>query len=478
MSGFTEPFKFYVLPDEATIRTAMTSGLIVFDTNVLLSAYRFAPEAREELLSALGTIADRIWVPNRVAEEFHKRRLGVISDYDAAYLPVIDALSEIQEKLNDELEPKIAQLANRAALSDLQRSELIGLVSGSTQSAALTAENLRRAHGLADLRGEDPILARFQQLFDGKTGPALNEQDLEQAIAEAQRRADNQIPPGYRDARNPEPFGDYLVWKQTLLEAARQKISHLVFVTSDNKDDWYQIIKGKTVGARPELVRELMKETGAQLVMMNTTSFLFHAREYLDAEVSPETIRQSEVLPTSAQALDSRPQSEQRRQTRELEKLAKRVQSRQFEITVLEAAIADRLRTNPEDDSDEVKILRGRLQVVQRSERILAKRLNKMRASQLLDEDEDEDEEAIPDRVNVSRALESVSDITESRRAITESLEAAIADRLRTDPEDDSVTIRALRQQLQSSQDSLELLEQYLAELKAAHPLPRRRPTF
>ena len=144
-SGFTDPFRYYLPPDANAIKSAMTSGLIVLDTNVLLSAYRFAPAARDELLSVLDSIVDRIWIPHRVAEEFHRNRLEVISDQDAAYMPVLEALRLAQSSLDEELQSRIAQLANRAALSDSEGTELIRLVTKSTESAARAVEKLRKA---------------------------------------------------------------------------------------------------------------------------------------------------------------------------------------------------------------------------------------------------------------------------------------------------------------------------------------------
>jgi hypothetical protein len=92
-SDFSNPFRHYLPPDSDVIKNAMTSGLIVFDTNILLNAYRFAPNARRQLMSVLALVSERTWIPHRVAEEFHKNRLAVMADYDAAYTSVADPLN-------------------------------------------------------------------------------------------------------------------------------------------------------------------------------------------------------------------------------------------------------------------------------------------------------------------------------------------------------------------------------------------------
>lgn len=380
MPDFTDPFRYYLVPDDQAIKDGMTTGMIVLDTNVLLSAYRFAPTARGELLSVVERIAERVWIPHRVAEEFHRNRLSVISDYDAAYVPVIEALNKARESLTGELAPKISQLANRAALADSDRDKLLERVTASTGEVISMVEGLRGGHGLNDLRGTDEILAKFQNLFQGKTGSALDGTDHEAAIAEAKRRGDNNIPPGYvdyRDAKKPEPFGDYLVWKQTLLEVERRSANLIIFVTGDTKEDWYQIIKGKTVGARPELVKEMLEGPGAQLIIMNTKSLLYHAREYLNAEVSQETIRQADQLPRAAS--DQSLQHARRQKKRsDVIKLSGRINSRLILISALEKTIKKRLAENPEDEPAEVEAMRRQLEDSRNSVRILLRRLRRL----------------------------------------------------------------------------------------------------
>jgi hypothetical protein len=378
-SSFTDPFRYYIPPNREAIKSAMTSGLVVLDTNVLLSPYRFAPAARMELLSVLNRVKDRLWVPRRVAEEFHRNRLNVISDHDAAYMPVIDALRENQKSINEDLEPKIKQLANRTALSDEDRNNLLDLITKSTEAARSAAERLRTDHGLARSLDEDSILEQLQDLLEGKTGRPFTDEEREAAIAEAARRTENRIPPGFLDANKSEPFGDYFVWRQTIAEAADKKIDSLVFVTVDNKEDWYQIIKGKTIGARPELVKELSDQTNTQLVMFNVSSFLFHANEYLDAKVSDATLRQSEALPSVGHAIldkSARHNARAREKLSDVDRLLSRVEAKAALARALEQVINDRLaREQGQDLSFETIALQQQLTQAYVSGKILSRRL-------------------------------------------------------------------------------------------------------
>nr|WP_240939807.1 PIN domain-containing protein [Planosporangium flavigriseum] len=276
----------------------MTKGLIVLDTNVLLSAYRFAPQAREELLTVLSRLQERLWIPDQVAYEFHKTRFGVIAEHRAAYDNVLETLGGHREVYERDLENKIRELANRAALSDHERDQLIGLVRNSMEPVRRKIETLRKRHGLGDAISDDPILSLLQSIFSDKVGAAFESAEEEAAArAAADARINAQRPPGFKDASKEDPHGDYLVWSQTLKEAQRRKTEFLVFVTGDTKDDWYLRVKGKTIMARPELAEEVREVVGARLIVMQTKTFLRHAGEHLETKVSPETIRQAEKLP-------------------------------------------------------------------------------------------------------------------------------------------------------------------------------------
>lgn len=458
MPGFTEQFQYYLQPDDEATKTAMTSGMIVLDTNVLLSAYRFAPAARGELLSVLERITDRLWVPNRVAEEFHRNRLQVISDYDSAYLPVIESLRAAQESLKDELQPKIAQLANRAALRDAEREKLLELVTSNAEAALSAVEELRQAHGITGLRGKDEILAKFDQIFDDRTGGPFDEEARKAAIDESERRTSLKLPPGYLDAKKTEPYGDYFVWRQTVLEVKRRSAHYLVFVTGDTKEDWYKVIKGKTVGARPELVRELTEEADAQLIMMNTTSFLFHAREHLNAQVSQETIRQSETLPPPVSDKLLQQNARRREKLRDLNRLSERIVSRQAFISALEKAIEDRVRENPEDDSAEMRVLRNQLDEARKSEKILERRRNTL-VSETARRRHDIEEASAEDVENLLSAIRS------TRERIF-ALQDAIQEHLSEDPNDNSGKMTALRDALTAARMEDEQLMTYLNSIR------------
>lgn len=380
-NGLSERFGHYLPPTPEHTRAAITSGLVVTDTNVLLSTYRFAPAAREELLSAMEKLADRLWIPDQVALEFHRNRLTVIAGYDAAYQPVIEALDAHQAAVDEDISGKLKELANRVALSEDERDRLLSMVSSSLSEVRRSVVDFRAKHGLGDPLGSDPILERLQAIFEGKVGDPMDPAAYEKAQVEAKRRIDEKLPPGFRDSKS----GDYLVWSQTLAEVSKRGLGALLFVTSDVKDDWYQIVKGRTVAARPELTLEAYSEANARLVMLNTSSFLFHAREHLNAAVSAETIRQA-ANPPEARNVESGHRPKRRGNSdgdleevdSAIAELTKRVDRREILIDSLVNQLA-RSRTGDPADDEKAAVLEDQLQHYTNGLRILRRRLGQLR---------------------------------------------------------------------------------------------------
>jgi hypothetical protein len=329
-SGLSHRFAHYLPPTHDAVQKAITLGLVVLDTNVLLSAYRFAPAARDELLTAMERLGDRLWIPDQVAHEFHKNRLDVIAGQDAAYQQVLDSINKHQHAIREEVSDKIRALANRVALSDEESKRLQGLVSGCLDAASGNVETLRSKHGPRELSSSDSILERLNTIFTGKVGDALTKDERVQSAEEAKRRMGAKVPPGYEDS---DGTGDYLVWAQTLTEAAKRRTRWLLFITNDVKEDWYRVVKGQTISARPELIEEAYAVANTHLVMQNVRSFLYHAREHLDVTISSETLQQAEVVPREA-----------RRQGAtivDLAMLTRRLEDREFQLVLVDAEIRE-----------------------------------------------------------------------------------------------------------------------------------------
>jgi len=70
---------------------------------------------------------------------------------------------------------------------------------------------------------------------------------------------------------------------------------YLIFITDDNKEDWWLIENGETLGSRPELIEEIFKFGVTSFYMYSSERFLKYANQYIpDVNIKEESIRQVE----------------------------------------------------------------------------------------------------------------------------------------------------------------------------------------
>ena len=294
-AGLHDGFLEYATPTPEEYRTALRNGLVVVDTNVLLNLYRYHPPAREDLVRILDALGDRLFVPHQVAAEFWKNRESTIR---ASAGQTTQLRTELEALRSRSLQ-SIASWANRVALppetGDVLTAPLVGgydevfsrLELANSQSTSLDSLNTN----------DDPVLARLTLLLDGRVGPPLTDAVRDAAQAEAERRIDEELPPGFGDSEKPAPdrYGDYVLWKQLLDEAAARR-RDVLLVTGDVKEDWWRREAGETRGPRLELSRELAAVAGVRLFMMRPAGLFAQAQDALDLHIKEESVRAAETV--------------------------------------------------------------------------------------------------------------------------------------------------------------------------------------
>lgn len=234
------------LPDE--LSALLNECFFVFDTNVLFNLYRYSTAARDGLLAAMRAERERVWLPHHVAWEFHHGRTGVIDDESATYADVKKDIESVKAKLtSDQNHPFIAE-SLLTELSTVFERVVSALVDGE--------------RAVQEIKKKDDIYDAIEEIFDGKIGPAATSEEVAAIELEGEKRYESRIPPGYLDkAKKDNPYGDLIIWKQ-LIEEARRREKAVIFITDDNKDDWWLKNKGERVGLCSELEREFVQMTG------------------------------------------------------------------------------------------------------------------------------------------------------------------------------------------------------------------------
>ncbi len=247
--------------------TALWEGCIfAFDANVLLNLYRYSLDTSDNLISILKNFSDRIWIPHQFALEYQRNRMVVIEGQRVKYLGSIkNILGEL-----DVVEELLGNYYGKMPF-DLDK---------------LRDELKKSQEEYPGCTAEDKMRDEIDALFKDKVGSPFDDKRLSVVVEEGKDRYQKEIPPGYCDASEKDKkdptktkkYGDLIGWLQ-MIEKAKTEKKPLVFITSERKEDWWQIVKGKTVGPRHELLKEFQKETGETFHMYDMKRFLDYAKE-------------------------------------------------------------------------------------------------------------------------------------------------------------------------------------------------------
>ncbi|WP_405636956.1 PIN domain-containing protein [Streptomyces sp. NBC_00117] len=292
MSTFLNSFDGRWRRPTSDYKDAVKNYRIAVDTNVLLELYRFTPKAREELLQVLRHVRGRLWLPNQVAAEYYDRRVSAVKEHLDLYETVPESLSEQERKIIQEL----SNFAKRCSIGQPAKQRLIEPIEQAFKRVIAEISEHRSSFDLTleTVIDSDPVLKELADIFDGRTGLPFTAEEAQAHLKEAQRRADEKIPPGYKDSgKANNAHGDFFIWEQ-LISASAAEGHPLLFVTNDAKEDWVRKEAGFTVGARPELVQEFTERCNADFLLIQLGRFLQIAKEELGLSVSESTVAEAE----------------------------------------------------------------------------------------------------------------------------------------------------------------------------------------
>jgi gas vesicle protein len=259
------------------LKNLWNSALFIFDTNVLLNLYRYSDETSNKFLETIIGLKPRIWVPFQVGIEYHRNRLGVISE---------------QKKLYEDFEKKFNEI-----LSDIDNKHRNPFLSKEI------TDNLNEIKGRIkvevdekkaeyDLRlNKDTLLDKINLVFEDKVGPSYSEEEVKKIQIQGEKRYKDKIPPGFQDIKKPENkrYGDLIMWKQIIAKSKQDAID-IIFVLDDKKEDWWLEHQGKTISARPELLSEFQNETNRLCHFYQPFQFLEYSNHFLGNTIEPTVI--------------------------------------------------------------------------------------------------------------------------------------------------------------------------------------------
>ena len=308
----------YYWPTSEQYERLWREAVIVLDTNVLLDLYRLPTTARDELLTVLELLKERLWIPYQVALEFQRRRLTVISaerkSTEDALASASDLVGQLKRRVDSlQIDKRSLGIQAQPLLDDLQ------------QANARLIEAIETVHrSQLDISASDPVREKLDTILEGRigTGP-ITQAELDLLVLNGEERFKDKIPPGFGDSekeRNPNEasfihdhlkyqrkFGDLILWRQLVQYAKASNLKVVLLVTAEKKEDWWWREQGKTMGPLPELVREIYREASVELFWMySSVQFVEHANKYAAARVSSESVAEiQQVLSSPAHRLKS-----------------------------------------------------------------------------------------------------------------------------------------------------------------------------
>lgn len=235
--------------------------------------------------------------PHHVALEFYRNRLSVIADVKNAFENIPKSIIKIHEDLKKIFDDKKISLQH----SPIDPSEFLNSFNDIKKTYLDKIESLGKEQlSIVDI---DDLKVQIESLFSGKVGAQKKDlAEMDKLFKDAESRISKEIPPGYKDNDKkgffyhagityPNKYGDHIVWNQILEHAKSSGEKIIFFVTGDEKEDWWNIVKGKTIGPRIELKSEARLAGEIDFFhMYSTKNFLSHASKSLSAPISDDTL--------------------------------------------------------------------------------------------------------------------------------------------------------------------------------------------
>ena len=284
-------FKEYFYPSETDIKDVWDNSLIVFDTCALLNLYRYTEKTRDDYVNLLESNKERLWIPYQVAMEFLQNKKEVIKSQEKAY-------DEINRSLEDTFKKVESTFNNYKKHVVLDIEVFKSKIKNFIDNIKIEIDKTHSKHPKYDK--EDILLEKISSAFENRIGNDFSEDELNHLYKIGENRYKQQIPPGYKDAKNKNNqgnrhlYGDLIVWKQIIKKALDEKCN-IIFVTDDQKEDWWLIENGKTISPRLELYKEFFEETKQRILIYKADSFLKNSNTYLKGgsdKIEKETIEE------------------------------------------------------------------------------------------------------------------------------------------------------------------------------------------
>jgi hypothetical protein len=256
--------------------------LVVLDANVLLLPYTTSNSSLDNIGRVYRNLkgADRLFNPAQVAREYATHRYQKIGELSDSLLNV--SSQNIVGSFKDA--PLLSSLDSYVQVRKKQRE-----IARAKQDIGRMVNTLAKV--VTDWTWNDPVSELYTEVFAGLTIKSkISNNELK---ADLERRITHRIPPGFKDAsKDDRGVGDVLIW-HTILELGHSRKLSLIFVTGEEKADWWHRAGDRVISPRAELVEEYRLKSDGQTFHILSLSELLDLFEVEQSVV--EDVRDQET---------------------------------------------------------------------------------------------------------------------------------------------------------------------------------------
>lgn len=224
------------------------STKIIVDTSVFLDLARYSSNTSKIILYIFNIYREFFWIPNQVLKEYEKNREKVFGDAKKRYKNVENKLERILKETNSKINSSLINsyryyyIKNEGFLNKINEE----LSEVKTKIVKSYKDNIGDDYeeNINTLKDIEKDLKDFVEILknDGQVGDKIDTKRILEIINEGELRYKYNIPPGYKDNKKEgiDKFGDLFIWKEILnLPTIMKEINEFIFLTSDEKEDWW-----------------------------------------------------------------------------------------------------------------------------------------------------------------------------------------------------------------------------------------------
>lgn len=279
---FPEPSKLFEF-EFKDLDSICKDCIYVFDTNVLFVPFLVSNKGFKDYKKIATELVKnkRLVIPARVAREFAKNRGENIKT-------LFRKLQEARERLGrggfdlDSL-PVFEDDTNYKRIKEIE-SEVNKFRTEYREKIDELSVQIKKWNW------NDPVSLFYKKLW---TNDSIIEMKIEtdKVQADLKFRQEHQIAPGYKDKNKIDGgIGDLIIW-QTIMEISKDRQKDIVFVTNEEKNDWFYNEKNTSLYPKFELFDEFRRFTaGHSISIINFEQFL------VSQKASEETIKEIKEL--------------------------------------------------------------------------------------------------------------------------------------------------------------------------------------